>query len=109
MGIYVCTSDGKRKPFALSGHTQGQRVIDGVNSEWQGAETQLLLFVRVFSLSPLLAMQCFYMFAGEVNMQLFVHHHTNQHALKPSLLYYIFYSKWDHNLLYEHHSSLKMS
>lgn len=42
MGIYVCASDGERKHFAPSGDTQGQRGIDGVNSEWQGAETKLL-------------------------------------------------------------------
>lgn len=33
MGIYVRAIDGERKPFAPSGDTQGQRGIDGVNSE----------------------------------------------------------------------------
>lgn len=51
MGIYVCLSDGGRKPFAPSGDTQGQRGIDEVNSEWQGAEIQLWLFVCVLAFS----------------------------------------------------------
>lgn len=59
MGIYVCASDGKRKPFAPSGDTQGQRGIDGVNSEWQGAETQLCLFVCVLAFSLSFFFSCF--------------------------------------------------
>lgn len=53
MGIYVGASDRERKPGAPSGETRGQRVIDGVNSEWQRAEIQLFRFVCVLALSLL--------------------------------------------------------
>ena len=43
LGIYVCASDGERKPLAPSGDTQGQRVIDELKSKWQGAETTLFV------------------------------------------------------------------
>lgn len=51
-GISVGESDVRRKLVALSGDTQAQRVIDGVNRELQGAETQLLFFIFVLCLTP---------------------------------------------------------
>lgn len=55
LGIYVCASDGERKRLAPSGDKQTQRSIDGVNSEWQGAET-LSFYIQAFSQCPSLSL-----------------------------------------------------
>lgn len=48
LNINVCLSDGERKPLAPSGDNQGQRAIDGINTEQKH-----FLFVFWLFLAPL--------------------------------------------------------